>query len=84
MWRLKVKYRKGLVQLLLSRLLSFSLVLGLGFLLLVSLMINALVEGFMDQLREHFPHTAIMEEDFDQNIIDVNGASATIGIRLRF
>jgi len=25
-----------------------------------------------------------MEEDFDQNIIDVNGASATIGIRLRF
>ncbi|HEY8916241.1 MAG TPA: YihY/virulence factor BrkB family protein [Chitinophaga sp.] len=60
MWRLKVKYRKGLVQLLLSRLLSFSLVLGLGFLLLVSLMINALVEGFMDQLREHFPHTAIM------------------------
>ena len=60
MWRLKVKYRKGLVQLLLSRLLSFSLVVGLGFLLLVSLVINALVEGFMDQLREHFPHTAIM------------------------
>jgi membrane protein len=59
-WRLQVKFRKGLVQWLLSRLLSFSLVVGLGFLLLVSLIINALVEGFMDQLREHFPHTAIM------------------------
>jgi len=34
--------------------------------------------------RYQFAQRKRMEEDFDQNIIDVNGASATIGIRLRF
>jgi len=34
--------------------------------------------------RYQFAERKRMEEDFDQNIIDVNGASATIGIRLRF
>ena len=34
--------------------------------------------------RYQFAERKRMEEDFDQNIIDVNCASATIGIRLRF
>jgi membrane protein len=42
-----------------GRLLSFSLVAGLGFLLLVSLIINGLLEGFMDHLQEMFPHITI-------------------------
>ncbi|GAA0549633.1 YihY/virulence factor BrkB family protein [Chitinophaga japonensis] len=59
-WKLKASYRKGWIQLLVSRLLSFSLVIGLGFLLLVSLLINTLVEGFMDQLRSQFPQVAVI------------------------
>lgn len=46
-WRLKSKPKKnGLLRMLLNRLLSFSLVVSLGFILLVSLAINGLVELF--------------------------------------
>ncbi|RFS22498.1 YihY/virulence factor BrkB family protein [Chitinophaga silvatica] len=46
-WRLKSKPKKnGLLRVLLNRLLSFSLVVSLGFILLVSLAINGLVELF--------------------------------------
>ena len=54
-WKLKVKSKKGWLKMLLNRLLSFSLVVSLGFLLLVSLILNALVEKFMDRLQELFP-----------------------------
>jgi len=54
-WKLRVKPKQGFSKFLLSRLLSFSLVVGLAFLLLVSLLINALMEGFMDRLRQLFP-----------------------------
>jgi membrane protein len=59
-WKLKVKTERGWLKMLLNRLLSFSLVVSLGFLLLVSLLLNALVEGFMDRLQELFPHTAVI------------------------
>ena len=42
-WSVKSKPRRGWLKFILNRLLSFSLVLGLGFLLLVSLIINALL-----------------------------------------
>ena len=58
-WKLKVKTERGWLKMLLNRLLSFSLVVSLGFLLLVSLLLNALVEGFMDRLQELFPHIAV-------------------------
>ncbi|PSL49666.1 membrane protein [Chitinophaga niastensis] len=46
-WRLKSKPKKnGLLRMLLNRLLSFSLVVSMGFILLVSLAINGLVELF--------------------------------------
>ncbi|MGF6845793.1 membrane protein [Chitinophaga sp. W3I9] len=46
-WRLKSKPKKnGLLRMILNRLLSFSLVVSLGFILLVSLAINGLVELF--------------------------------------
>lgn len=59
-WRLKVKTKKGWLKMLLNRVLSFSLVIGLGFLLLVSLILNAIVEKFMDRLQELFPSTAVI------------------------
>ncbi|MBO9729147.1 MAG: YihY/virulence factor BrkB family protein [Chitinophaga sp.] len=46
-WRLKSKPKKnGLLRMILNRLLSFSLVVSLGFILLVSLAVNGLVELF--------------------------------------
>ncbi|HEY1163996.1 MAG TPA: YihY/virulence factor BrkB family protein [Chitinophaga sp.] len=58
-WKLRVKPKQGFSKFLISRLLSFSLVVGLAFLLLVSLLINALMEGFMDRLRQLFPDITV-------------------------
>jgi membrane protein len=58
-WRLKVKAKRGWLKVLINRLLSFSLVIGLGFILLVSLFINTLVEGLMSRLQEIFPQQSI-------------------------
>lgn len=54
-WRLRAKTDVGFKKLLLNRLWSFSLVIGIGFLLLVSLFINTIVEAMMNKLQEIFP-----------------------------
>ena len=56
-WNLKLKESTGWWKLLLSRILSFSIVVALGFLLLVSLVINGLLEELMHNLQELFPDT---------------------------
>ncbi len=58
-WNLQVKTDKGWLKMLMNRLWSFSIVVSLGFLLLVSLIINGLLEGFMGKLQEIFPHIAV-------------------------
>ncbi len=58
-WRLKAKPRKGWLKLLLNRLLSFSMVVTLGFILLVSLVINAVMDAVVGRLVEIFPQLAI-------------------------
>ena len=59
-WNLRVRKNTGWKLMLKNRLLSFSIVAGLGFLLLVSLVVNTLLEGFMDNLQEMFPHVAMV------------------------
>lgn len=58
-WRLKPKPKKGLLLFLKSRLLSFSLIISLGFLLLVSLVVNGLVEGLVERLETLFPDMTV-------------------------
>src|SRR5215213_7822578 len=55
-WSVKAKPKKGWLKYLGNRLLSFSLVVGLGFVLLVSLIINALLTLLSDRLVHLFPH----------------------------
>lgn len=57
-WRLKAKPRKGFGKFFLNRLLSFSMILSLGFLLLVSLVINAIVDAFSNYLTHQLPGIA--------------------------
>ncbi len=59
-WNLKVKAGSRWLQILKSRLLSFSVTASLGFLLLVSLLINSVLEGFMHQLQQIFPNIAFV------------------------
>lgn len=59
-WNLKVKKGKGWEIMVKRRLLSFSIVAGLGFLLMLSLLFNGLMDGFMSRLQDLFPQMAIL------------------------
>lgn len=58
-WSVKAKPKKSWLKFLLNRLLSFSLILGLGFLLLVSLIVNALLTLLSDKLIKFFPNATL-------------------------
>ena len=59
-WGLKAKPSKGLWKLLRNRFLSFSVVVSLGFLLLVSLAISTIIEGLSAQLKASFPDVTVV------------------------
>jgi membrane protein len=59
-WRVKAKPEKGWKQLLINRVLSFSMIISLGFLLIASLIINGLILALSDQLTQYFPHLTIV------------------------
>lgn len=55
-WRVKAKPKKGWLKLLQNRFLSFSLIVSLGFLLLVSLIINFLMDALSKRLLHFLPY----------------------------
>ena len=59
-WNLKPKPKKGWLKIILNRLLSFSVVVSLGFVLLVSLILNGLIEGLMNRLQSYFPDITVI------------------------
>lgn len=58
-WSVKAKPKKSWVKYLSNRLLSFSIVIGMGFLLLVSLVINAVLNAISARLTRIFPNSDI-------------------------
>lgn len=58
-WGLKARPKKGLIKLLFNRLLSFSMIIVLGFILLVSLMLNAMLGAFLNTLKDIFPENIV-------------------------
>jgi len=58
-WRLQMKQNAGWLRVLVTRVLSFSIVISMAFLLLVSLVVNAVLEALMGQFRNMFPGAAI-------------------------
>ncbi|MES2275366.1 MAG: YihY/virulence factor BrkB family protein [Bacteroidota bacterium] len=54
-WRVKAKPKRGWVKMLENRFLSFSLIISLGFLLLVSLILNLLVLAVSNRLEHYLP-----------------------------
>lgn len=53
-WKLKAKPKKGWLAFLKNRLLSSSLILSIGFLMIVSLLVNGAIEALMDILGRYF------------------------------
>ncbi|HVF82015.1 MAG TPA: YihY/virulence factor BrkB family protein [Flavisolibacter sp.] len=59
-WNLKPKPKKGWVKMLVNRLLSFSVIVSLGFILLVSLVLTGLIEALMGRLQAYFPNITVV------------------------
>jgi len=61
-WRLKAKPKKGfgILKMIFDRLLSFSMIITLGFILLVSLVINGGMDFFLDKLMLRYPELTVV------------------------
>jgi membrane protein len=58
-WRLKAKPKKSWVKLIINRVLSFSMVVSLGFISLVSLVINSIMDLVSQRLMKIFPNLEV-------------------------
>jgi len=54
-WGLKAKPKKGFIKMLFNRIMSFSLLISLGFVLAVSLLINAVISTLIYRIQYYFP-----------------------------
>lgn len=59
-WGLKPKPKRGWLKMLQNRFLSFSVIISLGFLLLVSLGVSSIIDGFSERLRAYFPDVTVV------------------------
>jgi membrane protein len=69
-WRVKAKPKKGWKKLIINRILSFSMIISLGFLLIVSLIINGVILALSAKLTQYFPDMTIY-------VIEVVNAAVT-------
>jgi membrane protein len=58
-WSVKSKPKKGFLKIIINRLLSFSLLVSIGFLLMVSLLANSVMDLLSDHLKSFFEDSTI-------------------------
>jgi membrane protein len=59
-WRVKAKPQKGWLKMITNRMISFSMIATLGFLLIVSLAINGIIAALSTKLQVYFPDITIV------------------------
>lgn len=59
-WGLKPKPKRGWLKMLQNRFLSFSVIISLGFVLLVSLGVTSLIDGFSNRLQKDFNELSVV------------------------
>ena len=59
-WGLKPKPKRGWVKLVQNRFLSFSVIISLGFILLVSLGVNAILDAFSQHLQQRYKEVSVI------------------------
>lgn len=75
-WSLKAKPRKGIVQFLINRVISFSMILTLGFLLIVSLLINTVIALLSERFFSMYDEWAWVTQTI--NILVIIGVVTTL------
>jgi len=83
-WEIKPKPKRGWVKMIKDRLLSSSLVLSLGFLLIVSLIINGLLMVFMDYVKRMFSDLAAYVSAAIDLVINFAVVSTLFGVIFKF
>ena len=68
-WGLKAKPERGLIIFLRHRLISFSMIGSMGFLLLAMLIINSLIDILINRMKPFFPHTTLLSLFYVLNIV---------------
>lgn len=58
-WGVQPKPKKGIIKLFLNRLISFSMILGLGFLLIVTLLVNTLILALSREIMRILPELPV-------------------------
>jgi membrane protein len=59
-WGLKAKPKRGWLKMLQNRFLSFSVIISLGFILLVSLAITSIIDGIGENLKQYFSGVGVV------------------------
>src|SRR5690606_34477663 len=83
-WEIKPKPKRGWVKLITDRLLSSSLVLSLGFLLIVSLIVNGLLMVFMDYVTRLLSDLVVYLSVALDAVINFIVISALFGVIFKF
>ncbi len=55
MWGIKTKSKRGILKYFINRSLAFLILLGMGLLLIISLLINSIIQSFSYRINEKFP-----------------------------
>lgn len=83
-WRVRAKPKRGWLQMIKNRFLSFSLIISLGFLSLVSLLISGIVSALRDYLVRHFPDITVVIIDGINFVITFFVIAFLFGIIFKF
>lgn len=83
-WRVKAKPKKGWKKLIINRILSFSMIISLGFLLIVSLVINGIILALSEKLSQYFPETTIWIVEIINAGITFTVIAALFGIIFKY
>ncbi|MCX3264838.1 YihY/virulence factor BrkB family protein [Pedobacter agri] len=79
-WGIKPKPKRGWLKMLQNRFLSFSVIVSLGFLLLVSLGVTAVLDGFSNRLQNRFADVSVVFFYILNTVITLGVVSAIFAV----
>ncbi|SEM82361.1 membrane protein [bacterium A37T11] len=83
-WKVRVKPKKEWVRLVLNRLLSFSMIIGIGFLLVVSLIVTTIISSMNVIISRYIPIDTLWMVDLANRAITFLVIATLFGVIFRF
>ncbi|MGB4776671.1 MAG: YihY/virulence factor BrkB family protein [Daejeonella sp.] len=83
-WKVKAKPKKGWKKMITNRIISFSMIVSLSFLLIVSLIVNGLILALSAKLNHYFPDITVLLVNVINQLITLIVISSLFGIIFKF